>query len=294
MRGRAVLGARLGSDRGGGHLESIRLARCRVNQLRGRETADRARAASSCISPRCPDGRLGPRGLPSSSTGWPPPGSRGGRCCRSGRPTATARRTSRARRLRPGRGCSPSRRAPVSAREIADFRERQRVLDRGLGAVRGPRRGRRPGALRARMGRAARATPPSAACGCSATSRSTSRPAASTIAPIRSCSRTGLVAGAPPDAFSATGQLWGNPLYDWPALRRRRYRWWVERLRRTLALFDLARIDHFRGFVAYWAVPAGARTGGRRALAARARARAVRRGRARARASCRWSPRTSA
>ncbi len=72
--------------------------------------------------------------------------------------------------------------------------------------------------------------------------------------------RSGMVAGAPPDAYSSTGQLWGNPLYDWPALRRRRYRWWVERLRRTMSLFDLARIDHFRGFVSYWAVPAGART----------------------------------
>ena len=70
----------------------------------------------------------------------------------------------------------------------------------------------------------------------------------------------GFVAGAPPDAYSETGQLWGNPLYDWPALRRRRYRWWVERLRRTLELFDVARIDHFRGLVAYWAVPEGART----------------------------------
>ncbi len=72
--------------------------------------------------------------------------------------------------------------------------------------------------------------------------------------------RDGAVAGAPPDAYSETGQLWGNPLYDWPAMRRRRYRWWVERLRRTLSLFDLARIDHFRGFVAYWAVPADAPT----------------------------------
>jgi 4-alpha-glucanotransferase len=70
----------------------------------------------------------------------------------------------------------------------------------------------------------------------------------------------GLVAGAPPDAFSSSGQLWGNPLYDWPAMQRRGYRWWVQRLRRTLDLFDLARIDHFRGFVAYWAVPAGSRT----------------------------------
>jgi 4-alpha-glucanotransferase len=67
--------------------------------------------------------------------------------------------------------------------------------------------------------------------------------------------QSGAVAGAPPDAFSETGQLWGNPLYDWPALRRTGYRWWVERLRRTLELFDAARLDHFRGFVAYWAVP---------------------------------------
>jgi 4-alpha-glucanotransferase len=71
---------------------------------------------------------------------------------------------------------------------------------------------------------------------------------------------SGFVAGAPPDAYTRNGQLWGNPLYDWPALRRRRYRWWVERLRRTVSLFDLARIDHFRGFVSFWAVPSSART----------------------------------
>ncbi len=70
----------------------------------------------------------------------------------------------------------------------------------------------------------------------------------------------GVVAGAPPDSFSSDGQLWGNPLYDWPALRRRGYRWWTARLARTLQLFDLARIDHFRGFVSYWSVPAGSRT----------------------------------
>jgi len=69
----------------------------------------------------------------------------------------------------------------------------------------------------------------------------------------------GLVAGAPPDAYTERGQLWGNPLYDWPALERRGYRWWVERMRRAFSLFDLVRIDHFRGFVAYWAVPEGAR-----------------------------------
>jgi 4-alpha-glucanotransferase len=72
--------------------------------------------------------------------------------------------------------------------------------------------------------------------------------------------QTGLVAGVPPDAFSADGQLWGNPLYDWSALRATGYRWWIERLRRTLELVELTRLDHFRGLVAYWAVPAGART----------------------------------
>jgi 4-alpha-glucanotransferase len=71
--------------------------------------------------------------------------------------------------------------------------------------------------------------------------------------------RDDAVAGTPPDAFTDKGQLWGNPLYDWPALRRRGYKWWIARLARTFELFDLARIDHFRGFVAYWAVPRGAR-----------------------------------
>jgi 4-alpha-glucanotransferase len=67
----------------------------------------------------------------------------------------------------------------------------------------------------------------------------------------------GLVAGVPPDSFSATGQLWGNPLYDWTAMRADGYRWWIERFRRAFALVDLTRIDHFRGFVSYWAVPEG-------------------------------------
>ncbi len=64
------------------------------------------------------------------------------------------------------------------------------------------------------------------------------------------------IAGAPPDALNATGQRWGNPLYDWPAHRATGYRWWRERLRRTFELVDLCRIDHFRGFVSYWAIPA--------------------------------------
>lgn len=72
--------------------------------------------------------------------------------------------------------------------------------------------------------------------------------------------QTGVVAGAPPDDYSRNGQHWGNPLYDWGALGATSYRWWIERLRRTLELVDLTRIDHFRGFVAYWAVPERHRT----------------------------------
>lgn len=65
------------------------------------------------------------------------------------------------------------------------------------------------------------------------------------------------VAGVPPDYFSAIGQLWGNPLYDWNALEADGYSWWIERVRRMLKLVDFVRIDHFRAFESYWAVPAG-------------------------------------
>lgn len=65
------------------------------------------------------------------------------------------------------------------------------------------------------------------------------------------------VAGVPPDYFSATGQLWGNPLYDWKAIKEDNYSWWVERTRRMTKLVDIVRIDHFRGFEAYWAIPYG-------------------------------------
>lgn len=66
----------------------------------------------------------------------------------------------------------------------------------------------------------------------------------------------GQVAGAPPDALSATGQRWGNPLYNWPVHRATGYRWWRERFRRTFELVDVCRVDHFRGYVSYWAIPA--------------------------------------
>jgi 4-alpha-glucanotransferase len=66
--------------------------------------------------------------------------------------------------------------------------------------------------------------------------------------------RPSFQAGVPPDYFSATGQLWGNPLYRWDALARTRYAWWIERFRAVLELVDLVRLDHFRGFEAYWEV----------------------------------------
>ena len=72
--------------------------------------------------------------------------------------------------------------------------------------------------------------------------------------------RPRVVAGVPPDYFSAQGQLWGNPVYDWDALRRTGYRWWVDRVRALLAHVDVIRLDHFRAFAAAWHIPAGAPT----------------------------------
>jgi 4-alpha-glucanotransferase len=66
-----------------------------------------------------------------------------------------------------------------------------------------------------------------------------------------------VVAGVPPDYFSATGQLWGNPIYRWDVLSRSGYRWWIDRFRASLKLFEMVRLDHFRGFEAYWEIPAG-------------------------------------
>ena len=69
-----------------------------------------------------------------------------------------------------------------------------------------------------------------------------------------------VVGGVPPDYFSQTGQLWGNPIYNWHRLKNRRYSWWIERIKHNLAVFDIVRIDHFRGLVAYWQVPASHKT----------------------------------
>jgi 4-alpha-glucanotransferase len=68
------------------------------------------------------------------------------------------------------------------------------------------------------------------------------------------------IAGVPPDYFSATGQLWGNPLYDWKRLAADHYQWWIDRLEANFRLFDVVRLDHFRGFYDYWSIPAEAET----------------------------------
>jgi 4-alpha-glucanotransferase len=67
-------------------------------------------------------------------------------------------------------------------------------------------------------------------------------------------------AGVPPDAFAADGQYWGNPLFDWEAMKTGGFRWWVARIRHELERFDLLRLDHFRGLVATWSIPAGAQS----------------------------------
>ncbi len=83
--------------------------------------------------------------------------------------------------------------------------------------------------------------------------------------------RPTVVAGVPPDYFSATGQRWGNPLYDWEKLARTGYRWWLQRFAQTFARFDAVRLDHFIGFTRYWEIPADEPTAAERALEARAR-----------------------
>lgn len=72
--------------------------------------------------------------------------------------------------------------------------------------------------------------------------------------------RPSVVAGCPPDAFSADGQLWGNPIYDWQGLKKNDYRWWVRRIERSYEFYDVIRIDHFHGFCDYYAIPYGAET----------------------------------
>jgi 4-alpha-glucanotransferase len=68
------------------------------------------------------------------------------------------------------------------------------------------------------------------------------------------------VSGVPPDYFSATGQLWNNPVYNWESIEKTGFAWWIERMQSMFARFDIVRVDHFRGLVRYWEVPAGSTT----------------------------------
>jgi 4-alpha-glucanotransferase len=77
---------------------------------------------------------------------------------------------------------------------------------------------------------------------------------------LKKSKRPRFIAGVPPDLFSPTGQLWGNPVYNWKALKKTNFSWWVERTKHNLKLFDTFRLDHFRGFFGYWQVPAGSKT----------------------------------
>ena len=72
--------------------------------------------------------------------------------------------------------------------------------------------------------------------------------------------RPTAVAGCPPDGFSADGQLWGNPIYDWEKMHAERYHWWIRRMKAAARMYDVVRFDHFRGFESYWSVPAGSKT----------------------------------
>ena len=149
-------------------------------------------------------------------------------------------------------------RAPVSQAEELDFRERDGVLDRGLGA-------RSAGAARSPTRCASTASGPR--CARYAAERGVrligdvpiyvAPGLAPTTARTRSCSRPARVAGAPPDAYTDKGQLWGNPLYDWPALRRRGYRWWVDAACGARSSSSTSRgSTTSAASSSYWAVPA--------------------------------------
>ena len=196
-----------------------------------------------------------------SSTGWRRPGSRGGRSSRSGRPTSTGRPTGRPRPS-PGGPASCRPRGPGSP---SPTRTPSGPAPAPAGSTTGPASSPDRGATGGRRCGTRSASTGSGAC-CGSTPP---RPGVRLIGDVPiyvapgsadhvahpDLFRPGAVAGVPPDLFSATGQRWGNPLFDWPAHRRQRYAWWTARLRRTFDLVDLTRIDHFRAFAAYWAVP---------------------------------------
>src|SRR3954452_6282079 len=194
-----------------------------------------------------------------SSTGSPRRGSHGGRSCRSARRTSMARPSPRQPPLPAGTGLFAEPRAPVSLEEAEDFVARHPywigdwAAFAGRDGIAGQVRFEREwSALRhyaaARGVRIFGDLPIYVS------------DAGADLAAHPELFETRVVAGAPPDDYSRTGQLWGNPVYRWGVERAEGFRWWTERFRRTFELVDLTRIDHFRGFVSYWAVPARART----------------------------------
>ena len=174
-----------------------------------------------------------------------------------GRPGSTTSRCSWRSRRRTGAGRGPSgRRRSATA-------SRRRSPTARVDARRGDRAPRPLAVLvRCATGAPCAPAPPSSTSRSWATCRSSSPTIRPTPGPTSSSSTsttTGqptVIAGVPPDYFSATGQRWGNPLYRWKRHADTGYAWWVQRVRRTLELVDVLRIDHFRGFEAFWEIPA--------------------------------------
>ena len=217
----------------------------------------------------------GRRCVPYSSTGSRLPGNPGGRCCRSGRPTNSARRTEPPRPL-PARRCLLAEPLGTGVRS-----ERSRTSSRATRTGRASGRGSAgPGALadQVRFEREWTALRDYARLRGIRLIGDVPIYVSDEGADVEAWPElfeSGEVAGAPPDALSANGQHWGNPLYDWPVHRATGYHWWIERFRRVFELVDLSRIDHFRGFVSYWAIPAELHDRTTRQVAARAGRRAL-------------------
>ena len=182
-----------------------------------------------------------------------------------------ARRTAPRRRSPAGEASSPTRRRRVSREEVENFVAQPSVLDRLLGRLRG-RTARSPTrCASSASGRALRAYAAERGVRLIGDLPIYVAPDGADVAGWPELFQDGAVGGVPPDDWSATGQLWGNPLYDWTTLRRTGYRWWIERFRRTFELVDMTRVDHFRGFVAYWADSRPLPDGAPRRLAPRPR-----------------------
>ena len=156
----------------------------------------------------------------------------------------------------------PLRRLAILAEGVCPPRSRRADSDCSRRAGTISKSSRRSNSPLMSSGKRCAPTARSATSASSATWPSSSTSTAPTCGPTRKFSSCDedltpiRVAGVPPDYFSATGQRWGNPIYKWDVLESRGFDWWVDRMRRTHALYDIIRLDHFRGFEAFWAIPA--------------------------------------